>query len=45
MRADDRMILAEKILKKNSPSALNTLKTMGFEVTNDGLRMIDEPVW
>jgi nitroimidazol reductase NimA-like FMN-containing flavoprotein (pyridoxamine 5'-phosphate oxidase superfamily) len=45
MRPDDRMILAQKILKKNSPSALKTLKTMGFEVTDTGLKMIDEPVW
>jgi len=45
MRPDDRMNLAQKILKKNSPSALHTLKTMGFEVTDTGLKMIDEPVW
>ena len=41
----DRMDLAQKILKRNSPSAKQTLKIMGFEVTDDGLRMIDEPVW
>lgn len=45
MKSDDRMILAQKILKKNSISALQTLKIMGFEVTTDGLRMIDEPMW
>ena len=41
----DRMDLAQKILKRNSRSAKRTLKIMGFEVTDDGLKMIDEPVW
>jgi nitroimidazol reductase NimA-like FMN-containing flavoprotein (pyridoxamine 5'-phosphate oxidase superfamily) len=45
MNSVDRMDLAQKILKKNSPSSKQTLKIMGFEETNDGLRMIDEPVW
>ncbi|MDH5431139.1 MAG: pyridoxamine 5'-phosphate oxidase family protein [Nitrosopumilus sp.] len=45
MRSDDRMILAQKILKKNSPSARETLKIMGFQITDTGLKMIDEPVW
>ena len=45
MRSDDRMNLARKILKKNSPTALETLKIMGFEVTESGLKMIDEPIW
>ena len=45
MRPDDRMTLAQKILKKDSPSALETLKIMGFEVTDTGLKMIDEPIW
>jgi uncharacterized protein len=37
--------LAQKILEKKSPSALETLKIMGFEVSESGLQMIDEPVW
>jgi len=41
----DRMDLAKKILKRNSPSSKQTLKIMGFEVTDDGLSMVDEPVW
>ena len=41
----DRMILAQKILKKNSISAKNTVKIMGFKITNDGLVMADDPVW
>ena len=45
MNSKDRMTLAQKILKKNSPSSKQTLKIMGFEVTDDGLKMIDEPVW
>ncbi len=45
MNPKDRMDLAQKILKRNSPSAKQTLKIMGFEVTDDGLKMVDEPVW
>jgi len=45
MKPDDRVNLAQKIMKKNSPTAQQTLKIMGFEITDDGLRMIDEPVW
>jgi len=45
MNPSDRMDLANKILKRNSPSSKQTLKIMGFEVTDDGLKMIDEPVW
>ena len=41
----DRKELAEKILKRNSPNSKNTLRTMGFEITDDGLKMVDEPVW
>jgi len=45
MNSSDRMDLAKKILKRNSPTSKQTLKIMGFEVTDDGLKMIDEPVW
>jgi len=45
MKPENRMNLAQKILKKNSSSALKTLKIMGFELTDEGLKMIDEPVW
>lgn len=45
MRSEDRINLAQKILKKNSSSAHTTLKIMGFEITDDGLVMTDEPVW
>ena len=40
-----RMELAQKILNRNSPSAKETLKIMGFEITESGLVMVDEPVW
>ncbi len=45
MRPEDRLDLAQKILQKNSPTAIETLKIMGFEVTESGLKMIDGPVW
>jgi hypothetical protein len=32
-------------LKRNSPTAKDTLKIMGFEITKNGLQMVDEPVW
>jgi len=40
-----RLDLAEKILKKNSPTAKETLTIMGFEITDQQLKMIDEPAW
>ncbi len=45
MRPESRKILAEKILNRNTPTAKETLKTMGFEITSNGLKMIDDPVW
>lgn len=45
MNSNDRMVLAKKILEKNSLTAKTTLKIMGFEEIEDGLRMIDEPKW
>ena len=45
MNSDSRTVLAQKIFEKNSPTAKQTLKIMGFEETVDGLKMIDEPVW
>ena len=41
----ERMELAQKIMNRNSSSAKETLKIMGFEITPDGLKMVDEPVW
>ncbi|MFB5611712.1 MAG: pyridoxamine 5'-phosphate oxidase family protein [Nitrosarchaeum sp.] len=42
---NSRMDLAEKILKRNSSTAKDTLKIMGFEITKNGLQMVDEPKW
>ena len=41
----DRLDLAQKIMKKNSPTAKETLKIMGFEITDEGLKMVDSPTW
>ena len=45
IRTKSRIDLAEKILKRNSPTTQETLKIMGFEITENGLQMVDEPVW
>ena len=45
MKPENKINLAQKILKRNSYSALETLKIMGFEVTENGLMMVDEPLW
>lgn len=45
LHKEDRIKLAKKIFERNSPTAKNTLKVMGFEITDDGLRMADEPIW
>ena len=45
MKSESRIRLAQKILEKNSPTAHETLKIMGFEISGDGLKMVDEPVW
>ena len=45
MNSEDRIKLAQKILQRNSPTALSTLKTMGFDVIDDKLEMVDQPIW
>jgi len=45
LQSDTRRKLAEKILERNSSSAKETLKIMGFTITEKGLEMTDEPVW
>lgn len=45
MRPENRLDLAQKILQKNSSTAIETLKIMGFKITESGLKMVDEPVW
>jgi len=45
LQAGARMELAKKILERNSSTAKETLKIMGFEVIDNGLEMRDEPMW
>ena len=45
MHPKERMELAKKIHERNLPSAKETLKIMGFMITDNGLEMTDEPVW
>jgi len=45
LQAGARMELAKKILERNSSTAKETLKIMGFEVIDSGLEMRDEPIW
>ncbi len=45
VRPEARMELAKKILERNSSTAKETLKIMGFELTDKGLEMRDEPIW
>ncbi len=42
---DTRTKLAHSILERNSHTARETLKIMGFEVSKSGVKMIDEPLW
>ncbi len=45
LHKDEREKLARKILDRNSKTAKETLKIMGFSLTDEGLEMTDEPVW
>lgn len=45
MQKDERIELAKKILEKNSSNAKETLKIMGFEIIDNDLKMMQEPVW
>jgi len=45
LRPESRKILAKKILDRNSRTAKETIKIMGFEITENGLEMIDEKTW
>jgi nitroimidazol reductase NimA-like FMN-containing flavoprotein (pyridoxamine 5'-phosphate oxidase superfamily) len=42
---ESRIILAKKILQRNSDNAKKTIKIMGFEITPSGLKMVNEPIW
>lgn len=45
MQKGERVELAKKILEKNSPTAKETLRIMGFEIIDSDLKIIDEPNW
>jgi len=45
LQKQERIELANKILERNTSSAKKTLGVMGFEITEDGLKMVDEPIW
>lgn len=45
LHLEERKNLAKQILKRNSPTAKQTLKIMGFSVTKNGIEMIDDPIW
>ncbi len=45
LQAGARKELAKKILERNSATAKETLKIMGFKITDKGLEMRDEPIW
>jgi len=37
--------LAKKILERNSATSKETLRIMGFEITDKGMQMVEEPEW
>ena len=37
--------LAKKILERNSATSKETLRIMGFEITDKGMHMVEEPEW
>jgi len=45
IQKNERIKLAQQILEHNSKTAKETLKTMGFEVTDNGVRMTEDPSW
>jgi len=45
MSKDARSQLAKKILARNSPTSKETLRIMGFEITENGVRTTNEPEW
>ncbi|HXG74629.1 MAG TPA: pyridoxamine 5'-phosphate oxidase family protein [Candidatus Nitrosotenuis sp.] len=40
-----RRLLAEKILERNTPTAKETLRIMGFRIINGNLELVDELPW
>jgi hypothetical protein len=40
-----RLLLANLILKRNTPTAKNTVKTMGIKQTGNGLEISEDILW
>ena len=45
MDMKSRIDLAKQILKRNSPTAKETLDIMGFKIIDDELKLIDDTPW
>lgn len=45
MDKSTKIQMARKILEKNSPLARQALQTMGFEIIDNDVKMVDEPNW
>ena len=45
MDMKSRIELAKQILERNSPTAKETLGIMGFKITDDELKLIDDTPW
>ncbi len=45
MGKGERKKLAQSIFERNSKTASDTLKIMGFEISGNSVKMIDEPLW
>lgn len=40
-----RTEIAKKILEKNSPTAIQTIQTMGFDIIENDVKMVRDPTW
>lgn len=40
-----RVEIARKILEKNSPTARQTIQTMGFDIIENDVRLVRDPTW
>ncbi|MGQ0605459.1 MAG: pyridoxamine 5'-phosphate oxidase family protein [Candidatus Nitrosotenuis sp.] len=45
MNKTERTSLAKKILEKNSATARQTLRTMGFDIVKNDVKLVEDPVW
>ncbi len=45
LKHEEKLKLAENILKRNSKTARNTLEIMGFSLSDDGIKLEKDVVW